>query len=69
VAPVGTPPAVVEKIHAEVVRIYADPTIADKLQKIGISAVSTTPAEFDKFYRSEAAHWTKVFKESPLKFN
>jgi tripartite-type tricarboxylate transporter receptor subunit TctC len=68
VAPVGTPPAVVEKIHAEVVRIYADPTIADKLQKIGISAVSTTPAEFDKFYRDEAKHWTQVFKDSPIKF-
>jgi tripartite-type tricarboxylate transporter receptor subunit TctC len=69
VAPTGTPPAIVEKIHAEVVKIYSDPAVADKLQKIGISAVSSSPAEFDKFYRSEAAHWTKVFKESPLKFN
>jgi tripartite-type tricarboxylate transporter receptor subunit TctC len=51
-----------------VVRIYADPAIADKLQKIGISAVSTTPAEFDKFYRDEAKHWTQVFKDSPIKF-
>jgi tripartite-type tricarboxylate transporter receptor subunit TctC len=68
VAPAGTPPAIAEKIHAEVAKIYADPEIADKLLKIGISAVSSTPAEFDKFYRSEAAHWTKVFKESPLKF-
>jgi hypothetical protein len=50
------------------VRIYSDPAVADKLQKIGISAVSSTPAEFDKFYRDEAAHWTKVFKDSPIKF-
>jgi len=69
VAPAGTPPAVVEKIRAEVARIYADPAIADKLLKIGISAVSSTPAEFGRFYREEAAHWTKVFKDSPLKFN
>jgi tripartite-type tricarboxylate transporter receptor subunit TctC len=68
VAPAGTPPAIVDKIHDEVVKTYADPEIADRLLKIGISAVSSTPAEFDKFYRSEAAHWTKVFKESPLKF-
>jgi tripartite-type tricarboxylate transporter receptor subunit TctC len=69
VAPAGTPPAVVEKIQAEVARIYADPAVADKLLNIGISAVNSTPAEFDKFYRDEAALWTKVFKESPLKFN
>jgi tripartite-type tricarboxylate transporter receptor subunit TctC len=69
VAPAGTPPVIVEKIRAEVTRIYTDPDIAGKLQKIGISAVSSTPAEFDRFYRSEAKHWTKVFKESPLKLN
>jgi tripartite-type tricarboxylate transporter receptor subunit TctC len=69
VAPAGTPPAIAEKIRAEVVRIYADPAIAEKLQRIGISAVSSTPAEFDRFYRSEAEHWTKVFKDSPLKLN
>ncbi|MPZ55362.1 MAG: tripartite tricarboxylate transporter substrate binding protein [Rhizobiales bacterium] len=69
VAPAGTPPAVVEKIRAEVARIYADPVIADKLAKVGISAVSSTPAEFDQFYRGEAALWTKVFKDSPLKLH
>ena len=69
VAPAGTPKAVVDKLRAEVVRIYADPVLADRLLKIGISAVSSTPDEFDRFYRSEAAEWTKVFKGSPLKFN
>jgi tripartite-type tricarboxylate transporter receptor subunit TctC len=68
VAPAGTPPAIVEKLRAEVARIYADAATATKLQNVGISAVSSTPQEFDKFYRSEAAHWTKVFEESPLKF-
>jgi tripartite-type tricarboxylate transporter receptor subunit TctC len=69
VAPAGTPPAIVEKIQAEVARIYSDPAVADKLQKIGISAVSSTPQEFDRFYHSEAKHWTEVFKDSPLKLN
>ena len=68
VAPAGTPPAVVAKIQAQVARIYADPAIADRLQKIGISAVNSTPEEFDRFYRGEIVSWTKVFKESPIKF-
>ncbi len=68
VAPAGTPPEIVAKIHAGVVKAYADPETAAKLDRAGINAVTTTPAEFDKFFRNEAAHWTRVFKESGIKF-
>jgi tripartite-type tricarboxylate transporter receptor subunit TctC len=68
VAPAGTPPAILAKIHQGVVKAYADPAVAEKLERAGINAVTTTPAEFDKFFRTEAAHWTKVFKDSGIKF-
>jgi tripartite-type tricarboxylate transporter receptor subunit TctC len=68
VAPAGTPPEVVAKIRDGVVKAYADPAVAEKLDRAGINAVTTTPAEFDKFFRDEAAHWTRVFKESGIKF-
>ena len=67
VAPAGTPKAVVDKIHADVVKAYADAAVADRLEKAGIAAVTTTPKELDDFYRSEAARWTKFYKESGLK--
>ena len=69
VAPAGTPPEVADKIHREVVRIYADPAVAAQLDRAGINAVTSTPAEFDKFIRDETAHWTKVFKDSGIKFD
>ena len=69
VAPAGTPPEIVAKIHDGVVKAYADPAVAEKLDRAGINAVTTTPAEFDKFVRDETAHWTKVFKESGVKFD
>lgn len=69
VAPAGTPPDIVAKIHDGVVKAYADPAIAEKLDRAGINAVTTTPAEFDKFIRDETAHWTRVFKESGVKFD
>ena len=69
VAPAGTPPEIVEKIQREVTRIYADPAVASQMDRAGINAVTTTPAEFDKFFRDEAAHWTRVFKESGIKFD
>jgi tripartite-type tricarboxylate transporter receptor subunit TctC len=67
VAPAGTPRAVIDKLNREVAAIYADPAIADRLEKAGITAVTSTPEEFDAFFRSEAARWTKVFRESGIK--
>jgi len=69
VAPAGTPPAIVQKIHADVVRAMADAAVADRLEKAGILAVTTTPAEFEKYFRDEAERWTKVYKESGIKLD
>ena len=69
VAPAGTPPAIVQKIHADVVRAMADAAVADRLEKAGILAVTTTPEEFDKYFRDEAERWTKVYKESGIKLD
>jgi tripartite-type tricarboxylate transporter receptor subunit TctC len=69
VAPAGTPKAVVEKIHADVVKAYADAAVAQRLENAGIFAVTTTPAEFDKYFRTEAERWTKVYKESGISLN
>jgi len=69
VAPAGTPRAIVDKIQGEVAKMYADPAIYDKLEKSGINAVSSTPEEFDAFFRHEAARWEKAFKESGIKLD
>jgi tripartite-type tricarboxylate transporter receptor subunit TctC len=67
VAPAGTPRPVIDKIAREVAAIQADPKVADRLEKAGITAVASTPAEFDAFFRGEAKRWTEVFKESGIK--
>src|SRR6266478_1456817 len=69
VAPAGTPRAIVDKVQREVVNMYADPVIADKLEKSGISAVSSTPEEFEAFVRKELDRWNRVFKESGITLN
>jgi tripartite-type tricarboxylate transporter receptor subunit TctC len=66
VAPARTPRAVVDKIQQEVVRMYADPVLYERLQKAGINAVSSTPDEFDVFFRKEAVRWEKAFRESGI---
>jgi len=64
-APAGTPAAIIDKIHREVARIYADAAMMAKLESAGILAVaSASPQEFDGFIRSETQRWSKVFRDS-----
>jgi tripartite-type tricarboxylate transporter receptor subunit TctC len=69
VAPAGTPPAVVKKIHDDVKRAMDDATVADRLEKAGIFPVTTTPQEFDTYFRAEAKRWTKVYQDSGIKLD
>jgi tripartite-type tricarboxylate transporter receptor subunit TctC len=66
VAPARTPRAVVDKIQQEVAKMYADPALYERLQKSGINAVSSTPEEFDAFFRKEAVRWERAFRESGI---
>jgi tripartite-type tricarboxylate transporter receptor subunit TctC len=69
VAPAGTARPIIDKVQREIVKMYADPLIADKLEKSGISAVTTTPEEFDAFIRKEIDRWGQVFKDSGIQLN
>jgi tripartite-type tricarboxylate transporter receptor subunit TctC len=62
--PAGMPPAIVDKLTRKIASIYADPAMAERLEKAGITPVASTPAEFDAFIRSESERWAKVFKEN-----
>jgi len=66
VAPAGTPRPVIDKIQAEIVRIFADPEVQKKLLDGGINPVASTPEEADAFFRKEAERWTAIFKESGI---
>jgi tripartite-type tricarboxylate transporter receptor subunit TctC len=69
VAPAGTPRAVIDKLRREVASIYADPVTYDKLEKAGLNPVSSTPEEFDAFFRQEAVRWKKAFDDSGIKLD
>jgi tripartite-type tricarboxylate transporter receptor subunit TctC len=69
VAPAGTPPDVVAKLHATITKILATPEMKDRLDKAGAEVRPGTPAEFGKFIAAEKARWAKVVKESGAKFD
>ena len=52
-APGGTPPAVVNKLNAEIVRILKLPDMQERLQALGAEVVGSSPAEFSAYLASE----------------
>ncbi|MBN9461549.1 MAG: tripartite tricarboxylate transporter substrate binding protein [Burkholderiales bacterium] len=66
-APKGTPPEIVRKLNAEIVRIVSLPDVAEKIRGLGGIPVGNTPAEFDAYQRSEFEKWSRIVKESGAK--
>jgi tripartite-type tricarboxylate transporter receptor subunit TctC len=67
VAPAGTPAGIIDSIQHSVAVALATPDIVEKLDKVGISVISSTPDEFQKFIHDETARATKIVEESGLK--
>lgn len=66
-APAGTPRPIIDKLAAEVKRIFDAPDVAESLRKLGGEPSPTTPDEFAEFTRSERAKWQQVVKASGVR--
>ena len=69
VAPAGTPPEVVNKLHATITSILGTAEMKDRLDKAGAELRPMSPAQFGAFIRDERDRWAKVVKESGAKFD
>jgi len=63
-APAGTPPAILSKLHADVVSALKLPEVVTRLRNDGAEPVGSTPAEFVQFIRAETKKWAEVVKIS-----
>lgn len=61
-APAGTPPAIINRLHAEVVKALALPDVRDKLEPQGAVLVGNSPQEFRDYIKHEVEHWARQFK-------
>ncbi len=66
-APAKTPREIVNKLNAQVVRILAEPDMAQRLSSQGAEPRSSTPDELAKFMRVEFERWAKVIKSAGVK--
>jgi len=65
--PAGTPPAVVQVLHRELVRAYNAPEIREQLRSGGSYAAADSPEEFAAFVRSEKEKWSRLIRQAGIR--
>ncbi len=66
-APAGTPPAIVQRISAEVAKIVQSPELKARFEQLGIEGAGSSPAETARFLEDEIAKWAKVITTAGVK--
>ena len=66
-APKGTPPAIIERLHRELVPVLASADVKSHMDAAGIEIVGSTPAEFGSFFHAEKDRWAKVIRDTGAK--
>ena len=66
IAPGGTPAAVLGKLNAELTRILREPDVVASLEKQGVDAAHSSPAEFAALIRGDLQKWEKVIQQAGI---
>jgi tripartite-type tricarboxylate transporter receptor subunit TctC len=66
--PTGTPRPIIDKLHAAIVRVLAEPEIQARMRKSGVIPVSSkSPEDFKTYMDTETAKWTRVIEDSGVR--
>ncbi len=65
--PAGMPPALVKRLHGEVVKMSKDPDFVKRYQSYDMTPLASTPQELETYTRNEIAKWARVIKAAGIK--
>jgi tripartite-type tricarboxylate transporter receptor subunit TctC len=65
-APAGTPPAVIERLHKALADAVADPALKQTFGALGAEIELITPEQFALRIRKDFAYWSEVIKQSGI---
>lgn len=69
VAPQGTPPNVIQRLNAEMLRVLAAKDVRDTLSQQGFDAGGTSPEQFAQFIAAEIEKWSPIVKASGIRLD
>ncbi len=63
----GTPPEIVAKLNAELVKILRAPDMKEQMAALGAEPVGDTPEELRAFLKADMARWGKIIQEKGIR--
>lgn len=68
-APAQTPPEIVQKMNAAVVKALAEPALTEKFEKTAYTPTPSSPEALRQFLAADTAKWSDVIKSAGLKID
>ena len=65
--PKATPPEIVTRLNAELVKVLRSADVGEQLAKLGAEPVGDSPEQFGAFVKAESARWGKIIKDLGIK--
>lgn len=62
----GTPPEIVKRLNAAMNKAATTPEVVQRVHAVGYNAITTTPEQFDTFYRTDIARWKDVVAKANI---
>jgi tripartite-type tricarboxylate transporter receptor subunit TctC len=66
-APAGTPPAIVNRLQAEIAKVVKIPEVRDRMLALGGEIVASSPADLGAWVREQTASWARVVRAGNIK--
>jgi tripartite-type tricarboxylate transporter receptor subunit TctC len=67
VAPAGTPPDIVAKINAGIVRALRSPDVKQRFQQLGYEVIGDTPEEYRATLKADTELYGRIVKKLGIK--
>ena len=68
-APPGLDPAIVKKLHDEIIAILATPDMTERVRTLGYDVLASTPEDFSAQIRNDVVRWSEVVKRADIPLN
>jgi tripartite-type tricarboxylate transporter receptor subunit TctC len=65
-APVGTPPAIAQRLNEAIVKVIRRPDMQKRIQELGYEPLGSSPKEMADRIHSELAEWTGILKQANI---
>ena len=66
-APAGTPPGIVARLHGELVKALKQPEVQQRIAELGAEIIAGSPAEFTAQVQREREKWAPVVREAGIR--